>query len=47
MILIYQIIYGLMALLILRCLLEEKGIYRKLTMAILALPFILRAMLIK
>ena len=47
MILVYQILYGLMALFMLWSVYEQKGFYDKIAMAVLALPFILRALRIK
>ncbi len=47
MIELYRIFYGLLALMILWVLFEEKPIYTKITFGILALPLILRALHIK
>ncbi len=47
MILIYQIIYGVLALFMLWSVYDKENIYEKIAMAVLAIPFILRVFLIK
>ncbi|GEM_PF-1367875 len=47
MILIYQILYGGLAVFMLWSVYEKENIYEKIAMAVLAIPFILRALLIK
>lgn len=47
MILLYQFIYGILALFMIWLIFEKKSIYDKVALAVLALPFILRALLIK
>lgn len=47
MIFIYQLLYGILGIFMLWSVFRKEGLYEKIAMAVLAIPFILRALQIK